>query len=242
MTEREKEKKNKKKEEDIKIDYDHIDVADIMDQIKRKVAMESKEPSKREISKEESYPAHVPFEPGVEEPAPGPKGKIKKILLKIMKPVSPLIKLLVLPVHEQTMQTDRKLHQTNRRLDYLNAKSDQEIGKLNTAIARLDQINQEVNKELSTLNVRLDQVNKEVNKRVDQVSKTQSKRLDLAFSDLSKIMDYTKLLHNLSHNIVAELSKLKIEEEYLESKTRIMEKDFEFLGKREKTLESKVFG
>lgn len=194
MTEREKEKKNKKKEEDIKIDYDHIDVADIMDQIKRKVAKESKEQSKQEIPKEEFYLAHVPFEPGEEEPAPGPKGKIKKILLKIMKPVSPLIKLLVLPVHEQIMETDRKLHQTNRRLDDLNAKLDQAVDKLNAAI-----------------------------------------------NDVDVVMDCTKLLHNLSHNIVVELSKLKIEEENLKNKIRIMEKDFESLGRREKALEKKIF-
>jgi hypothetical protein len=198
MTEREKEKKNKKKEEDIKIDYDHIDVADIMDQIKRKVAKESKEQSKQEIPEEEFYPAHVPFEPGVEEPAPGVKGKMKRVLLKIMKPVSPLIKLLVLPVHEQIMETDRKLHQTNMRLDNLSARLDQELDKLNAAINDVD--------------VKLDQV-----------------------------IDYTKLLHNLSHNIVVELSKLKVEEENLKSKTRIMEKDFEFLGRREKALEKKIF-
>jgi len=191
MTEREKEKKNKKKEEDIKINYDHIDVADIMDQIKSNVAKESKEQSKQEIPKEEFYPAHVPFEPGVEEPAPGPKGKIKKILLKIMKPVSPLIKLLVLPVHEQIVQTDRKLHQTNMRLD-------QELDKLNAAINDVGVIP-------------------------------------------AQVMEYTKLLHNLSHNIVVELSKLKIEEENLKSKIRIMEKDFESLGRREKALEKKIF-
>ena len=198
MTEREKEKKNKKKEEDIKIDYDHIDVADIMDQIKSKVAMESKEQSKKEISKEEFYPAHVPFEPGVEDPAPGPKGKMKRVLLKIMKPVSPLIKLLVLPVHEQIMQTDRKLHQTNIRLDQV-----------------LDKLSMDLN--------------------------NMEKRLDLTYSDIKEIMQYTKLLHNLSHNIVVELSKLKIEEENLKSKTRIMEKDFESLGRREKALEKDIF-
>jgi len=191
MTEREKEKKNKKKEEDIKIDYDHIDVADIMDQIKSKVAKESKEQSKQEIPKEEFYPAHVPFEPGVEEPAPGVKGKMKRVLLKIMKPVSPLIKLLVLPVHEQIMETDRKLHQTNMRLD-------QELDKLNAAINDVD-------------------------------------------VTPGQVMDYTKLLHNLSHNIVVELSKLKVEEENLKSKTRIIEKGFESLGRREKAMEKKIF-
>jgi len=220
MTEREKQKKNKRGEEGLKIDYDHIDVRDIMEQIKRKVAEDSKERPKEDIPKEEFYPSHVPFEPGAEEPAPGIKGKIKRVLLKIMKPVSPIIKLLVLPVHEQIMETDRKLHRTNMRLDYLNAKLDQELGKLSAAI--------------NDVEVRLSQ-------SVEQVNETLSKRLDLAFSDLNKIMEYTKLLHNLSHNIVVELSKLKIEEENMKSKTRIMEKDFESLGRREKALEKEVF-
>lgn len=207
MTEREKEKKNKKKEEDIKIDYDHIDVADIMDQIKRKVATEPKKPPQEEIQMKGFYqvpPTPLPSEPE-EEPASGKKRKIKKILLKIMKPVSPIIKLLVLPVHEQIMQTDRKLHQTNRRLDDLNARLDQVLDKLSMDLNNLE------------------------------------KRLDLTYSDINEIMEYTKLLHNLSHNIVVELSKLKIEEENLKSKTRIMEKDFESLGRREKALEKKIF-
>lgn len=216
MTEREKQRKNKRGEEGIKIDYDHIDVRDIMEQIKRKVAEESKERLKEDIPKEEFYTSQVSFEPGGEEPAPGIKGKIKRVLLKIMKPVSPIIKLLVLPVHEQIMETDRKLHQTNMRLDYLNAKLDQGLGKLSAAIndveVRLDQTNQN-----------LDQVNQMVEKRLDQ------------------IMEYTKLLHNLSHNIVVELSKLKIEEENMKIKTRIMKKDFESLGRREKALEKEVF-
>jgi predicted nucleic acid-binding Zn-ribbon protein len=40
--------------------------------------------------------------------------------------------------------------------------------------------------------------------------------------------------------MVVELSKLKIEEEMLKSKARILEKDFEFLGKREKALEKEI--
>ena len=61
--------------------------------------------------------------------------------------------------------------------------------------------------------------------------------MDVAYDNLNRTMEYTKLLHSLSHNIVVELSKLKIEEETLKGKTRIMEKDFEFLGRREKALE-----
>jgi hypothetical protein len=47
-------------------------------------------------------------------------------------------------------------------------------------------------------------------------------------------------VHHLSHNLVVELSKLKIEQEMLKTKVRIMEKDFEFLGKREKALETEI--
>jgi hypothetical protein len=54
-------------------------------------------------------------------------------------------------------------------------------------------------------------------------------------------MEYTKLLHSLSHNVVVEMSKLKIEEEGLKLKTRIMEKDFENLRSKEQALEHKVF-
>jgi NADH/NAD ratio-sensing transcriptional regulator Rex len=67
-----------------------------------------------------------------------------------------------------------------------------------------------------------------------------NKRLDLAFDDIGRIKEYTKLLHSLSHNVVVEMTKLKIEEENLKIKARILEKDFEFLGKREKALEDQV--
>ncbi len=50
----------------------------------------------------------------------------------------------------------------------------------------------------------------------------------------------TKLLHNLAHNLVVELTKLKIEQETVKSKARIMEKDFGTLEKREKSIEKKV--
>jgi hypothetical protein len=60
-------------------------------------------------------------------------------------------------------------------------------------------------------------------------------------SDRRITREYTKLLHHLCHNLVIEMSKLKIEEETLKTRTRVMEKDFEFLGKREKALEKEVF-
>lgn len=177
------------KEEGIRIDYDNIDVTDIMDQIKQKIAQMPKT-AREEFRKDEHYyapSAHLSSEPSED---PGARGKARRLLLKIMKPFSPLIKLFILPVYQELRETVLILDRTNRRLDYLS----------------------------STIN------------EVDQ-------RLNHAAEELKKTMEYTKLLHTLSHNIVVELSKLKIEEENLKLKTRIMEKDFEYLGQREKALE-----
>jgi len=68
-----------------------------------------------------------------------------------------------------------------------------------------------------------------------------NKRLDLAYDEIGRIKEYTKLLHSLSHNLVVEMTKLKVEEEALKVKARILEKDFEFLGERERALEDQVF-
>ncbi|MFQ6039153.1 MAG: hypothetical protein ACE5LV_11120, partial [Candidatus Aminicenantales bacterium] len=129
-------------------------------------------------------------------------------LLKIMKPVSPLIKLAVLPVHHELRETILNLYQTNQRLDFLERKLDEQFSRLYQRLSDIDQAT--------------------------------NRRVDLAFEDLNRAKEYLRLLHNLSHNLVVELTKLKIEEEDLKLKTRVMEKDFEFLGKREKALEKKV--
>lgn len=183
-------KKEQKKfinEEEINIDYDNIDVADIMDQIKRKIATQPIKPAEGDLKNEAFYSSSGPSPAGPEEPS-GTKAKVKKLLLRVMKPFSPLIKVMILPVHQETQNN---FDQTNRRLDFLNEK--------------LDHLNQATNK-----------------------------RVDLA-------LEYTKLLHSLSHNIVVELTKLKIEQENLKVKTRIMEKDFEFLGRKEKAIEKEIF-
>jgi len=163
---------------EIKVDYENIDVADIMAQIKRKIASQPKKELEQEIDREE-----LQFSSGLYTPEPsegyGIKLKIKRILLKIMRPISPLIKLLVLPVHEEVRETVLNLDRTNRRIDYL----------------------------------------------IDELNKTKQ---------------YMKLLHNISHNVIMELTKLKIEHENLKLKARIIEKDFEFLDKKEKELEKKA--
>lgn len=196
------------KEEEIRIDYENIDVADIMEQIKRKIAKKPRKPLE-EIQKGElrfTPSGHFPLEP---EEVPGVKNKIRRVLLKVMKPFSPVIKLLILPVYEEFREAYLILDRTNRRIDFLSATLEQELAKLSTAIGH--------------------------------VEKTLNQRLDHTLDGLQKTMEYTKLIHSLSHNIVVELSKLKIEEENLKLMTRIMKKDFEFLRRRERSLEKNIF-
>jgi hypothetical protein len=191
----------------IQIDYDHIDVAGIMDQIKAQIAQRPKptpQDHQQQFREEWSVQSPPQLQPEPEGPA-SPRSRAKRIMLKVMKPFAPVIKFLVLPVHEELRQTILSLDRTNRRLDSLCATMEEELRKLDISIS----------KGLG-----------ETNKRIDE-----------AFLDLHRSRDYTKLLHNLSQNIVVELTKLKIEEEGLKSKARIMEKDFEFLQKREKSLE-----
>jgi hypothetical protein len=162
----------------IEIDYDRIDVAGIMDQIKQKMTAESR-------SAPDSSRMQTPPEAGGEFPA-GP-GRMRGILLRLMSPLRPFIKLLILPVDEEYRRTFLVLDHANRRIDRLEKDRDQARG------------------------------------------------------ELDRLREYTKLLHHLCHNLVVELSKLKIEEETLKTKSRVMEKDFEFLGRREKALEKEIF-
>jgi len=194
----------------IQIDYNHIDVSNIMDQIKAQIAERPKaSPLELQQPLREGRSVEPQPQPQPENEGPaGPRSRAKRIMLKVMKPFAPLIKFLVLPVHEELRQTILSLDRTNRRLDSLCATMEETQRRLDIAV---EDVNQRVN---------------ETNNRVDE-----------AFLQISRRNDYIKLLHNLSHNIVVELTKLKIEEESLKSKARIMEKDFEFLQKREKALE-----
>jgi hypothetical protein len=232
----------------IKIDYEKIDVADIMDQIKKKIAKkEAEAPAEQPTSEAPAPfpPPPFPPEPEMEPQTLGLKGKIKKILLKIMRPFAPAQKLLALPVHQELIETIRKLHQTNQNLDYLNARMDYELRRLCDSIGmaekRLDLVNDTVNARVDyvskTAHERIDEVNEKMHKthkKIDEANEKADKRYDQA-------LEYIKLLHNLSHNLVVELSKLRIEEENLKLKARIMEKDFEFLGKKERALEKEIF-
>ncbi len=186
--------------EDIRIDYDHLDVSDIMDQIKKKIDARPKDKLAGPVS-DEKPPAESPLNPSEFEESGLSASKTKRLLLKLMKPFSPIIKLLVLPVYQELRETIYTLDRTNKRLDSLS---------------------HFLNGALDEVKTNLSQFNSET------------------FEDLTRAKEYAKLLHNLSHNIVVEMTKLKIEEEHLKIRVRILEKDFEHLKSREKALESRV--
>ncbi len=54
-------------------------------------------------------------------------------------------------------------------------------------------------------------------------------------------VEYIKLLHNTSNNLIVELSKLKIEEELLKTKIKVLEDKMEFLENRERAIEKKLY-
>ncbi|MCJ7580917.1 MAG: hypothetical protein MUP98_10335 [Candidatus Aminicenantes bacterium] len=193
--------------DNIRIDYDHLDVADIMDQIKKKTDAQPKDKS-TDLPSDEDVQPDSSLNPSEFENNLSAPSKVKKILLKIMRPFSPIIKLLVLPVHQELRETVQTLDNTNKRLDLL---SDFLNGALDEVKTNLNQFNSETNL-----------------------------RVDLAFDDLNRAKEYAKLLHNLSHNMVVEMTKLKIEEENLKIRIRILEKDFEHIKNREKVLESRI--
>jgi hypothetical protein len=200
--------------EKIKIDYDNIDVKDIMAQIKKRISLAPEPPSEQEDDQTEAsgdVPYYTP-EP-IDE---GRKARLKKILFKMMKPFSPIIKLLVYPIHKELRDTILKLDETNRRLDFLYEKQSQQFQEIKRAIDVVDG-------------------------KVNNFNINTNKRIDAAFKDIHKIKEYTRLLHALSHNMVVEMTKLKIEEENIKLKARIMEKDFEFLGRKEQALEKEIY-
>jgi hypothetical protein len=204
----------------ITIDYTQPDVEDIMSQIKDRIASRSQD--KNPPAPEGSPQPLPPPPPEDPEPVwePLPLSGVKKVLFKLTRPFAPLIKLLVLPVHRELLETVHRLDYTNRRLDFLNRRMD----------LALEHLSRELYESTDALN-----------RKVDTFNDAANQRLDKAFHDLGRTMEYTKLLHSLAHNLVVEMSKLKIEEEDLKTKTRIMEKDFEFVRSKEQALEHQVF-
>lgn len=207
-----------------------------------------------------------PAPPGDWIPEPqGAKAKIKKIIRKLMRPFFPIIRLLGFPIHEELRETIKSLHQTNVRLDNLYRLLDRQAQKTDQGLQRLDvllgqglqRLERTFEESLERLAVRSDQNLQRVEVRLDQNVHGLETRLDLAgersgraevrldlleprIKDLDKSMEYIRLLHNLEHNLVVELTKLKVEAETLKSKFRILEKDQEIDQRRERALEEQV--
>jgi hypothetical protein len=181
------------KEAPIQIDYDNVDAADIMDQIKRRIAQRPQVPA--------GAPAATGEEPsGVVPAAPGgmKRGLATRAMRLLARPFMPIVRVLL----------DRFIVRANVGVNI-----------------RIDEVSDGLNMRIDKVYGRID----EVYGRIDDVS-----------GGLNTARENTKLLHTLAHNLVVELTKLRIEYETLKSKMRIMEKDFEVLGKREKALEKRV--
>jgi hypothetical protein len=58
------------------------------------------------------------------------------------------------------------------------------------------------------------------------------------FNELNK--HYIQLLHNSTHNLIMELTKLKIEEETLKTRVKTLEDRLEFIEKRQRFIEKNV--
>ncbi|HDJ24060.1 MAG TPA: hypothetical protein ENF17_09240 [Candidatus Aminicenantes bacterium] len=206
-----KKQKFSAEEMEIKIDYENIDVEEIMNQIKRKIASRpAQEIEQQEEETRNDYRETIP--PPLTSPPGGLRSKMRRILLKLMRPFAPLIKLMILPVDEELRETVENLDYANRRLDELTERLHQEANRIGRLESKIDLNHQLVNE-----------------------------RLELAFKDLGRAKEYTKLLHQLTHNLVVEMTKLKIEKDHLKIQSRILEKDLAFLNRREKEVEKKVF-
>lgn len=183
-----------------RIDHDHIDVADIMDQVKKKAAERHPEPEAPAGPAVPSPPpaasAEHPAPPPAVPPSFGWRGLLKRTLRFLLRPYQSFL----IPIDE------RFRFRTNL-----------------------------------PVNIRIDGVATDLMKTRDALAED----LDRARWDLKARLGTTreavKLLHNLAHNLVVELTKLKVEEEALKSKVRVLEKELETLGKREKAIEKKVF-
>lgn len=201
--------------EGIEIDYDHFDVASIMTQVKRAAARRPVEP----LEAKPEPPAAPPAAPEPPAPAPsvpppskpGLKEIVKLKLSRAIRPFAPVIRLLGLPLHEEILASWAEIGRISRRQDEL---SD-----------RLDRALEKIDRRFSDSAADLDRLRD---------------WLDVRLVDLDRSMEYIKLLHNLDHNLVVELTKLRIEFETLKSRARILEKDLEAQTRRERVLEKRL--
>jgi hypothetical protein len=106
----------------IRVDYDKVDVADLMAQIEKAAAAapapepgESASPPAPPSSPLDPGPAAVPPAPA---PAPaGPKAGLQDRAARLLSPFFPILRLIGLPQHQEIRATQASLHATNVRID-----------------------------------------------------------------------------------------------------------------------------
>jgi hypothetical protein len=199
--------------ETVEIDYDRLDVTEIMAQVKRIAASAPTDLPREETP--ETPPEPPPAAPGPSAPPPGRKDWLKLKIHRLMAPFFPLIRLGGLPLHEDIQAAVVQIDAANRRLDELAARLQETSERFNH---RLDE-------QAVGFQVRLDAL---------------TDRVDFRLVDLDRSVDYIRLLHTLDHNLVVETTKLRIEFEALKSKVRILEKELDAQSQREKALEKRL--
>lgn len=198
----------------VTIDYEKLDVSALMEQVSAAAARTSVADarSERVLAPASGLPPGGPGRtppPGAGAPDEpgGLKGKAKRIALKLMRPFFPLIRFLGLPLQQDIRETQRILFETDKRLDVLDHLIRLHDDKFIFAGERTDKTE-----------LRLD-------------------LLEERIKNLDESMEYIRLLHNLGHNLVVELTKIRIEFDTLKSKFEILEKDLDYLRARERALE-----
>jgi FtsZ-binding cell division protein ZapB len=200
--------------ETVEIDYDCLDVTEIMAQVKRIAASAPADLPREESLETPPEPRPAPPAPSA-PPPPGRKERLKLKIHRLMAPFFPLIRLGGLPLHEDIQAAVLQIDAANRRLDELAARLQETSERFNR---RLDE-------QAVGFQVRLDAL---------------TDRVDFRLVDLDRSMEYIKLLHNLDHNLVVETTKLRIEFEALKSKVRILEKELDAQSHRENALEKRL--
>jgi hypothetical protein len=222
---------------DYRIDYNHIDVADIMAQVKKKAAERPsvpeppaatphRPPRTPEIPTAEPAAPPAGPEPPIAAPAvPPPASGWKRLAKRAIRFLfRPYLRFLI-PLDEwyrfrTTLEVNGRIDGTINRI----AKAREEFTAGFSAVR--EETRQEFGTTRHAILTRIDANWNEYETTRDKLGTTR---------------ETVKLLHNLAHNLVVELTKLKVEEEALKSKARVLEKELEMLGKREKSIEKKVF-
>jgi hypothetical protein len=246
-----------------RIDYDRIDVADIMAQVRMKAAKGPPEPPAAGPAVPPP-PSEAPAGgPAVAPPAPevpadipaappvrGWKGLLKKTARFLVRPYLPIL----LPFTQWlkfrlNYEVNVRIDGTATRLEKVREDSlvriDETAARLGTVCdettTRLGKSLEKVSARSDGTATRLETTRDEIVTRLDEMATRFQMTRDEIAVKLGTTRETVKLLHTLGHNLAFELTKLKIEEEALKSKVRVLEKELETLGKREKAIEKKVF-